>query len=560
MPPLRSRKHQGILALLTLRHGREVQRDWVAGTLWPDSAEPAAFHSLRQGLVDVRRALGGQASRLGSPTTRSLCLDLSGADVDVLDFDAAVRKGDPDSLERVVSVYRGPLLEGNLEEWVFGERSSREQAYLRAREMLAEHALTAGDSEAAIDHLRKVIAVEKLRESAYCRLMQALADHGDYAGVVQVYRDLRLLLQGIQGAEPSSETTALFHQLRHPARPTQQTKSGASNQLAAPSPAFIPRDTNNLPPALTSFIGRRSELAEITSLLSRCRLLTLTGSGGCGKTRLALEIAAAQLEDFADGVWLVELASLSDPGLVGQIVQKAFEIPEQAGCTATETLSSYLRSRHLLLVLDNCEHLLKACSRLVETLLRSCSHLTILATSREELQVEGEQPWRVPPMDHPLLDQADVDPKELSELLLEFDACLLFVERARVHRPDFRLTEHNALSMVELCRHLDGIPLALELAATRLRSLTLEEINSRLDQRFQLLKRSTTTAPHGVMTFLRRRSRHCFEGSPCLRAAGPLRRRNSSAPGKVFRCSGIQVFRNRRLRHRDSRTPEHPNT
>ena len=243
-------------------------------------------------------------------------------------------------------------------------------------------------------------------------------------------------------------------------------------------------------------------MAEVQSLLSLCRLLTLTGAGGCGKTRLALEVAAERLEDYPDGVWLLELASLSDPILVDQSLLNMLGVPERPGRTATETLCVYLRSRHMLLLLDNCEHLLQACAELAATLLRSCPTLTILATSREALKVEGEQPWRVPPMLHPMFERLSMQENEAATILLEYDACRLFVERARVQRPEFAPTSRNAVALVRLCQHLDGMPLALELAASRVRSLTLEEICARLDQRFYLLKGGSRTAPLRQQTLL----------------------------------------------------------
>ncbi len=514
LPPLRARSGLWLLALLILRHPRPLERDWLAGVLWPESTQEQALANLRQRLSELRRALGTESRRLLSPTPRTLKLDLEGAQVDLLAFDAALQRGDQAALEQALALYRGPLLEGCTEEWILPERETREQTYLQARERAAVYAMQAEAPETAARHLRQVIAFDPLRESAQRGLLQALAASGDYAAAVQVYRELRLLLWQELNTEPSAETTVLFERIRQQGR--ERTRTGRQQRMACPTaspdygadsrpgvPSNLPRNVpnlsspsawpNNLSPPLTSFIGRAEEKQQVRQFLASTRLLTLTGAGGCGKTRLALAVAAELMYDFPEGVWLVEFAALSDPDLVSQSVLKALGAPEEPGRPTVETLCAYLRSRQLLLLMDNCEHLVEACARLADTLLRSCPDLTILATSREALKVEGEQPWRVPPMQHPVVEHPPTEEKELASILLEYDACRLFVERARVQRPDFVLTGHNALTLAQLCKHLDGIPLALELAAARVRSLTLEEITRRLDQRFRLLTGGSRT-------------------------------------------------------------------
>jgi DNA-binding SARP family transcriptional activator len=228
LPRLRSRKGQSLLALLTLRHGREVERAWLAGMLWPDRPTSAALATLRRDLTDLRRALGTEAGRLHSPTPHSLCLDLTGAEADVVAFDAAVARGDITSMEQAVALYRGPLLEGCEEEWSFQERQTREQSYLTALETLAADAGARGDEAAAERWLRQAVAVDPLRESAQRALMQVLAAGGNYAAVLQVYRELGLLLHREMNTEPDTETTALFQQLRAEARNKAALGSGLS--------------------------------------------------------------------------------------------------------------------------------------------------------------------------------------------------------------------------------------------------------------------------------------------------------------------------------------------
>jgi predicted ATPase/class 3 adenylate cyclase len=246
---------------------------------------------------------------------------------------------------------------------------------------------------------------------------------------------------------------------------------------------------NNLPRQLTSFIGREKAIGEIKTLLTRTSLLTLTGSGGCGKTRLALQVAAEVLEQYPEGVWLVELAPLADPALVPQTVTAALGLTEQTGKSYLQTLSEFLKSKRLLLVLDNCEHLLTACAQLCDALLRACPHLSILASSREGLGIAGEQTYRVPSLSLP-------DPKEklTVEQVSQYEAVRLFIERAMSSKADFAVTNASAPALASVCHRLDGIPLAIELAAARIRSLSVEEINTRLDNRFRLLTGGSKTA------------------------------------------------------------------
>jgi predicted ATPase/Tfp pilus assembly protein PilF len=237
---------------------------------------------------------------------------------------------------------------------------------------------------------------------------------------------------------------------------------------------------NNLPQQVTSFIGRERELGEIKELLEGTRLLTLLGMGGLGKTRLSLQIAADVLEKYPDGVWFVDLAPIKDPSLVPAVAAQALGVREEAAKPLTQTLCEHIREHKLLFVLDNCEHLVSGCANLAEALLRGAPDVRILATSREALHIRGEQTYQVLPLASP-------NPKAGVEALLRSEAVQLFVERARLQKPSFSLTERDAPAVAELCARLDGIPLALELAAARMRSLSIGEINARLHDRFKLL-------------------------------------------------------------------------
>ena len=246
---------------------------------------------------------------------------------------------------------------------------------------------------------------------------------------------------------------------------------------------------HNFPHQLTSFIGREKEIAKIKQLLASTRLLTLTGSGGCGKTRLALQVAGEMLDSYPHGGWLVEFAPLGDATLVPQTVANVFAVKEQAGQDLSETVAEWLQSKRLLLVLDNAEHLLGACTQLADHLLRRCDQLAILVTSRERLGITGEVAYRVPSLSVP-----DARQDAASEEALACEAARLFIDRARLQRPDFAIAAKDAAPLASICRRLDGIALAIELAAPRVRSMSLEELSRHLDDRFGVLTGGSRTA------------------------------------------------------------------
>ena len=491
IPPLRSRKVQWLLALLVLRHNQALDRVWLAGTLWPDSAHSQAMYNLRQSLSNLRHVLGEVSPELRASMVNSLSIDLAHADADVLDFDAAIMVGDETALQRAVMLYRGPLLEGCLEEWVFAERRVREENYLSALETLAALSLSRGECSMAVSYLRPIIQVNPLREQAQRALIQALAAGGDYGAAVQTYRDLRLLLRRELNTDPDPQTQSVFAQIRGDAR-RQMTETRPQLQIK-PTPSTPPRimPMRRLPCALTPLVGRETEMQEIVATLNDVRLLTLTGPGGVGKTRMAIAVAEEVAEQYPDGVCFVEFASLSDPTLIVQAVVSALQVEEEPGHPLSVTLTNYLQTRTLLLILDNCEHLLDACARLADGLLKNCAGVSILATSRQTLGLTGEVGWRVPSLSTPALsmlaDRSRYSPQEWLSLLDEYEAVHLFVQRAQQARPSFQILARNVGAVARICTHLDGIPLALELAAARVRSLSVEEINSKLDDRFALL-------------------------------------------------------------------------
>ncbi len=261
------------------------------------------------------------------------------------------------------------------------------------------------------------------------------------------------------------------------------------DELRDASASTRPPGKNNLPAQLNSFVGREREIGELKELLATTRLVTLTSMGGTGKTRLSLQVAADVMDDYPDGVWLVELASLADERLVPEAVASVLGVKEEAGHPVLEALEKFVRDRQLLLILDNCEHLVQASAALAKNLLRSGRAVQVLASSRERLHVMGETAYPVPSLTVPdSLNTAD-SPLSATQLeaLKQNEAVRLFIDRASAAQPSFQVTQKNAAAIADICRRLDGIPLAIELAAARVYAISVEQIAARLGDRFNLL-------------------------------------------------------------------------
>ncbi|WP_442943404.1 ATP-binding protein [Nocardia sp. NBC_00565] len=304
--------------------------------------------------------------------------------------------------------------------------------------------------------------------------------------------------------EPSNRPTAemVGEQLRQVERHhgyavdemAMRTEPGAEYAPVLPSVTAAGQAVGNLPLELTSFVDRRVQVAEVKALLAGSRLVTLTGIGGVGKSRLALRVARTVKRDFTDGVWLVELGDLRDTTLLADVVAVALGLRNRGAGPTLEVLVGYLSARDLLLVLDNCEHMIEATTQLAESLLRACPQVRILATSREALIGGGESVFTVPPL-------GTSDPtSKLAPRAARDDAVTLFVERATTAVPGFEVTDHNVDNVTRICARLDGLPLAIELAAARLRTMSPEQILSRLDDRFALLTRGSRSAPKRQQT------------------------------------------------------------
>ncbi len=483
-----SNKVRALLAYLVVEADRPHSRDALIGLLWPDRPEPAARSNLSQALANLRKAIGDATTH---PSFLHITRDTiqinsdSDYELDVASFQALLTMCKEHShrrletcrscaqrLRQAVELYRGDFLEQfyvpageAFEEWALIQRERLHRKALDALYILAEHHDRRSEYDRMRHYATRQLELDPWREEAYRQLMRALALSGQRSAALAQYEACCRVLAQELGAEPSQETVSL------------QAKIKASHLKPADQ-------LHNLPTALTSLIGRKHELAEIDRLLETpaCRLLTLTGPGGIGKTRLALQAASDHVGLFAHGVWLVELAALSDPTLVPQAIASALDLREQSIRPLHDLLIEFLKSREVLLVLDNFEQIVEA-APLVPELLTACPRLKMIITSRESLRVPGEWLYPVPPLAIP--DEAQS--KRLSlEASTDFSALMLFVERARAVRPDFALTPENTQTVATICRQLDGLPLAIELIAARIRLMSPQALLSRLTSDFTL--------------------------------------------------------------------------
>ena len=495
LPRMRSRKGLWLLALLVLRHDRNVAREWLAGTLWPDTDQETAFSNLRPILSELRNGLGAESARLQSPDRHTLRLSLAGADVDVLAFDAAIAGGTPADWERATQLYRGPLLEGCNEEWASQERLIREQQCLTAWQKLGDAAAHAGDWTRAAERYRRVVGMDAWNETARREWMSALAKSGDRNAALQVYREFTTLLRDTPNATPDALTTELVTRLRREAR--QPTPSPVAD---VEEPPALPRVTGYLPHALTDLVGREDECEDVAARLRRARLLTLTGTGGIGKTRIAIEVARAIVDEMPHGVWLVALDALPRNSDVAPQIAAALNVTEEPDKPLLAVVTAWIGTKRLLLVLDNCEHVLESSAHAAIALLRDCGNLRILATSREVLNITGEVVWPVPPLTIPEPNALPSQTATLLRVLSGYESVQLFMDRASAVQKSFTLNGANARHVAEICRRLEGLPLAIELAAARVKLLAPEQIAARLNDHLpqttlQLLTGTSRSSP-----------------------------------------------------------------
>jgi predicted ATPase/DNA-binding SARP family transcriptional activator len=459
--PIGGPKPRALLVELLLHAGTVVPVDRLADAVWPDTPPPDAAAALRPYVSRLRAVLPPMAgtARLRY-RARGYELAVAPDELDAQMFARLVTEardataaGDHgralSRLDTALALWRGDVLAefDVVALGAQGDVARLAELRLAAVAERAEALLQLGRGGEVVAELEELVTRFPERERLAALLMRALYVSGRQAEALSVYRDLRRVLVDELGVEPSGPTRAVHRQLLE--------HDPALTRPAAPQPTNLPRRS-------TSFVGRETEFGAVATALTGAALVTLTGVGGVGKSRLALEVAEAERPRFPDGVWLCELAPVPDGTVVGYAIASALGLQQRHGTTIEETVVEYARGRRLLLVLDNCEHVLDAVAPLTGRILGRCPGVTVLATSREALGVSGEQIWPVRPL----------SPAEARDL---------FVQRTRATRPDFRPDPDMETWIAAICHRLDGLPLAIELIAARMRVMDPQELTRRLD-------------------------------------------------------------------------------
>jgi len=490
---LTNRKAIGLLSYLLIESDHAHSREFLLGLLWPDLPTAAAQNNLRVTWAQLQKTLGiknsdSQPYLIGDRLTLRFN-PFSDHELDVTRFNSLTEAcrlhshHDPhrciecaERLTQALEWVGGDFLEEfslpdclQFDNWLTLQREHFRVRVTFALEQLATFHERAGQLTEAERFARRLLEYDPLNESTYRQLMRILARTDQRAAALDVYETCRRMLGTELGLAPSVETMTLAEQIRGLA-----PFESHSAQIV-------------LPPVLTRFFGRQSESAKLVDLLSRrtVRLVTLAGPGGVGKTRLALEVAQRMAGVFAQNICFVELAGVTDERSVDDAVAAALHLPT-TGRSSTSAIVEYLRDKTLLLVLDNCEHVVNACARLVETLCSAADGLTVLGTSRIPLHLAEEHVIRLEPFATP-----DINAENRITVAesLNFDSIQLFTNRAAQALLNFTLTDANVPAVVHICQHLDGIPLAIEIAAAQVRALPIEAIADRLGQRFAWLNR-----------------------------------------------------------------------
>jgi predicted ATPase/DNA-binding SARP family transcriptional activator len=491
---LSNRKAAGLLAYLLIESDHAHSREFLLGLLWPDLPTTAAQNNLRVTWAYLQKALGTSASGaqpyLIGDRLALRFNPLSDHELDVARFRILIencrRHSHPDQdscagciarLTQALALVRGDFLDEfslvdceQFDEWLLSQRRHLHAQLTSALEQLAVFHERAGQLAEAERVIRRLLEYEPLRESAYRQLMRVLARADRRSAALDVYETSRRVLAAELGLAPAIETVTLAEQIR-------------TQALFESHAAHV-----DLPPVLTRFFGRQQESARLVDLLSRrtVRMVTLTGPGGVGKTRLAIEVAHRMAGVFAHDICLIELGGVTDERSVDNAVAAALRLPTNTGRSSTGAILDYLRGKTMFLILDNCEHLVKACASLVQTLSRAAEGLTVLATSRIPLHLDQEHVIRLEPFATPVINDAE---RLTVADALSYDPVQLFVDRAAQVLLQFSLTDANVLPVVRICQQLDGIPLAIEIAAAQTRALPVEAIAERLGQRFAWLNR-----------------------------------------------------------------------
>ena len=469
--PSLPRPVQELTAQLALAEPRGLSRSTLAESLWPDIADERALFYLRRSLSTLRSALGPERVRIVCDKDR-VHLDLTDCSCDALKFQTLARQNDPASLRTAIDLYVGPFLMGNGSSWTRLKRSEFIGTLVGAISKLALGADAGGDVDLAAWAWRKAMLVEPSNEVNMCRLMSALARTGDFAGMVRQYRDFQSRLKHELGLIPSPQTTAHYRHL------LTEAKLVAAHSAAS---SAEPPQKRVLPSPTTSFIGRLAEKTAISDALASHRIVTITGVGGVGKTRLATEVTASISAEYGDRIYLADLSEGPESIPVAEAVASAINVSGSDPSGTVATIEGHIGDRKTLLIIDDAERFVDQCASLVAELVARCPGLRVLCTTRRPMHIGGEFVIPVRPLPVPASKVRSI------EQAMESEAVVLFIDRARASAPAFHLTDSNTSDVAEICRRLDGLPLALELAAVRLRSLSPKEILSRLESDYQML-------------------------------------------------------------------------
>ena len=483
------RKMVALLAYLSIEKGQH-QRASLSGLLWPDYEQSKAYKNLRQTLWEIQKVVGENwlittREKIGLNENANIWMDTA-------EFDSLLEKSQSETdislrtslLADSAKLYRNHFLTGfslkdahSFNDWAYVVSEEHSHKLSTILTMLSNDLCSQGQADQAIPHARRLVSLDPLNELAHSKLMEVYIQAGQHNAALKQYQTLEKTLRKELNLDPQPETRELYKKIR---------KGGAKPvPVKKPAEKIIPK--HNLPLQLSSFIGRENELDNVRQLLQKNRLVTLVGAGGIGKTSLSLQIGQNVLNEYPNGVWFIALDSLSDPALITQTVASVFEMRESADRPLIERLTDYLRERTALLILDNCEHLLEACAQLVTALLSQCPNIKVLATSREALGIPGEAIYTMPALPLP------EDGMDAFDKLINYESVKLFTERASLVSTSFQLIDENIQTVVNICRKVDGIPLAIELAAARVNIMQVDEILKQLNDSFALLAKSGQT-------------------------------------------------------------------
>jgi predicted ATPase/DNA-binding SARP family transcriptional activator len=485
--PLRgflSAKVQALLCYLAVT-GRPHSREALMALLWGDMPEERADHGLRQALSNLQKLAGPQVT----VTRQAISFNLDAPHyLDVAKFLRLLKEADSATLRvhrrlrDAVELYAGDFLDGfyvrdapEFEVWAAGQREWLRQMLLNALHRLAVHDISRGEYRSAAGYLERLLGLDPWREGAHRQLMLLLAYEGKRdAAAAQYHLCRRVLLENL-GEEPARETSELYRQIRE-------------GTIVAPAPPIPP---GNIPSTIAPTTGRQEELARIEAMLEdpSCRIVTLTGPGGVGKTQLALQVAGNFAGEFADGIYFVSLAPVRDPSMVLSTISRTLGIEESPGRSPSDTLAAALRDKEILLVVDNFEHLMSAAPQLALPV-AGAPRTRLLVTSRARLRLRNEHVYDIAPLGLPPLD----DPA-LPEVVMQYPSVAMFVERAQAARPGFAVTDANARTMAEICHRLEGLPLAIELGAARLSMMPTQALLARLEKRLAVLTNGARDLP-----------------------------------------------------------------